>query len=217
MLTKFENSVIGINDMMIALGQKIIAANEVILEGLVSGDYSRYKDAKSSLDNVSHLANSIDNKIVTTLALFSPEASDLKNMVAYLKVTNEYVRAVSNTKSFLKNFPIKNDGELHLEKIMPNVILLQKATLESLRFAVSMINEDDKSTMKDLCVKANVEETKTDDIYSMIEKNLFIEMLNANELSKEYFETLSLIRKIEKIGDRAAGIANLLYDGNKID
>ncbi|KIM04049.1 MAG: hypothetical protein KN64_10190 [Sulfurovum sp. AS07-7] len=217
MLTKFEKSIIGINDMMIALGQKIIAANEVILEGLVSGDYSRYKDAKSSLNNVSHLVNSIDNKIVTTLALFSPEASDLKNMVAYLKVTNEYVRAASNTKSFLKNFPIKSDGELHLEKIMPNVILLQKATLESLRFAVSMISEDDKSTMKDLCVKANVEETKTDDIYSMIEKNLFIEMLNAHELSKEYFETLSLIRKIEKIGDRAASIANLLYDGNKID
>jgi phosphate transport system protein len=214
MLTKFENKLIGINEMMVVLGNRIIDANKVILAGLESGDYSKFKEARESLSDVKKTADSIDNKIVATLALFAPEATDLKNMVAYLKVTNEYIRAASNTRSFLKNFPVKCDGELNLEKMMPNMILLQKGTIDSLTFAVSMISEDDKSIMKDLCVKANVEETKTDDIYSMIEKNLFVEMLNAKELSKEYFEVLSIIRKIEKIADRAAGIANILHDGH---
>jgi phosphate uptake regulator len=75
-----------------------------------------------------------------------------------------------------------------------------------------MLSEEDKAKTKDMCMRANMEEGKSDDLYSIIEKNLFVEMLNAKELSQEYFETLSLIRKIEKIGDRAADIANLQFD-----
>ncbi len=213
MLTKFENKVEEINGAMSAMGNKIIDANKVILAGLESGNYSNYEKAKLSLDAIHNDASEIDNQVVTALAIFSPEAGDLKNMISYLKVTNEYVRAASNTKSFLKNFPSKNDGDIKLDSIMSNIILLQKATINALTFAVAIIDKNDKSDIKDLCVKANIEETKTDDIYSMVEKNLFVEMLNVQELSKEYFDALSLIRKIEKIGDRAANIANTLYDG----
>jgi len=217
MLTKFENRIIEINNEMTAAGNLIIDANRVILDGLSSANYEKYSSARESLGELKKTISDLDNKIITTLALFAPEASDLKKVIAYLKVTNEYTRAASNTKSFLKNFPVKQDGELHLEKIMPNVVLLQKSTTESLIFAVAMIGEDNKITEKDLCAKANIEESKTDDLYSMVEKDLFVEMLNAGELSQEYFEALSLIRKIEKIGDRAADIANLLFDGNKLD
>ncbi|MBD3807956.1 MAG: hypothetical protein IE880_04480, partial [Epsilonproteobacteria bacterium] len=213
MLTKFENKINEIDEMMVSLGNKIVAANEVILEGLKNKDYSGFNDAKKSLANIREDARIIDMKIVSALALFAPEASDLKNMVSYLKITNEYIRAASNTRSFLKNFPIKTDGELHLEKLMPNIILLQTSSVQALRYAVEMIIERDANMVKDLCVKVNIEEAKADDIYSIIEKDLFVEMLNAQELSQEYFQTLSLVRKLEKITDRATSIANLQYNG----
>jgi phosphate transport system protein len=213
MLTKFENKLNEINEMMVSIGNKIIAANEVILEGLKKRDYSGFNDARISLINVREDTHAIDMRIVSTLALFAPEASDLKNMVAYLKITNEYIRAASNTRSFLKNFPIKTDGELHLDKLMPNIILLQTSSVQALKYAVEMIIEGDANIVKDLCVKVNIEEAKADDIYSIIEKDLFVEMLNAKELSAEYFQTLSLVRKLEKITDRATSIANLQYNG----
>lgn len=213
MLTKFENKLNEINEAMISLGDKIVIANEVILEGLKNKDYSNFNNAKASLAGIREEAHDIDIKIVSTLALFAPEASDLKSMVSYLKITNEYIRASSNTRSFLKNFPTKTDGELHLEKLMPNIILLQKSCVQALKFAVDMIKELDVNIVKDLCVKVNIEEAKADDIYSIIEKDLFVEMLNAKELSQEYFQTLSLVRKLEKITDRATSIANLQYNG----
>lgn len=212
MLTKYEEKLIGINEMMVSLGEEIVDANEAILNAFIASDYSSFKETKISLDSVKKDAAIIDNQIVTVLALFSPEACDLKSMISYLKITDAYVRASSNTKSFLKNFPSKMDGELKLDIIMPNVVLLQKSTTNALKFAVAMLSEEDKSKAKDLCMEANMEEGKSDDLYSIIEKDLFVEMLNAKELSQEYFEMLSLIRKIEKIGDRAADIANLQFD-----
>jgi len=212
MLTKYEEKLIGINEMMVSLGEEIVDANEAIFVALTTGDYSVFKDVKTSIDNVKNDAAIIDSQIVTVLALFSPEACDLKSMISYLKITDAYVRATSNTKSFLKNFPSKIDGELKLDIIMPNIVLLQKSTTNALKFAVAMLSEEDRAKAKDLCMEANMEEGKSDDLYSIIEKDLFVEMLNAKELSQEYFEMLSLIRKIEKIGDRAADIANLQFD-----
>jgi len=212
MLTKYEEKLKNINEMMIAIGQKIVKANEVIYEGLKSGDYSKFKDAKESLAGIKDEARTVDKEIVITLALFAPEAKDLKTIISYLKMTNEYLRASSNTKSFLKNFPVKTDGELHFGAIMANIVLLQKASLAALKNAVSMLSQENQETKEDLCVKANMEESKADDIYSLIEKDLFVEMLNAKELSQEYFQALSLIRKIEKIADRAACMASLQYD-----
>jgi len=212
MLTKYEEKLNTINKMMVIIGAKIVKANEVILDGLKSGDYSRFKEAKESLGGIKDETRAIDKEIVVTLALFAPEAKDLKTIISYLKMTNEYLRASSNTKSFLKNFPVKTDGELHFGAIMANIILLQKASLAALKNAVSMLSQEDQAVKEDLCVKANMEESKADDIYSLIEKDLFVEMLNAKELSQEYFQALSLIRKIEKIADRAACMASLQYD-----
>ncbi len=217
MLTKYEDKLNSINKMMIIIGNKIVNANEVILDGLQKGDYSHFKEAKETLVGIKDEVRNIDQEIIVTLALFGPEAKDLKNVISYLKMTNEYVRAASNTKSFLKNFPIKTDGELHLGGIMQNIILLQKANVAALKYAISILSIEDKDVIQDLCIKANMEESKTDDIYSLVEKDLFVEMLNAKELSQEYFQALSLIRKIEKTADRAACMANLQYDSCHAD
>ena len=49
-----------------------------------------------------------------------------------------------------------------------------------------------------------------DEVMQMIEKNI-LKMITKNlDLSKEYFDTLSALRRLEKIADRAVSIANLL-------
>ena len=58
--------------------------------------------------------------------------------------------------------------------------------------------------------KVTVEDSKTDDLYSMVEKNILKLITKNIELSKDYFEVLSSLRKLEKISGRASSIANLL-------
>ena len=62
MLTKYEIKLKEIDEMMASLGEKIIKANEVILEGLINGDYSKFEKTKESLSGIKDEARSIDKK-----------------------------------------------------------------------------------------------------------------------------------------------------------
>ena len=91
MLQKYEERLIEIKKMLVDLGAEITMASETALSGMDSLDISRFDSAKTLLKNIENRANAIDNEIVVTLALFGPEAKDLRKMVAYLKITNEPV------------------------------------------------------------------------------------------------------------------------------
>lgn len=209
MLTKYEERLNQINNDVYELGVKVVDANKVILQGLENHNYNIFEEARDSLKNVEKEASDIDNKIVTTLALFAPEARDLREMVSFLKITNEIVRASANTKSFLKNFMSQANSEIDCDLICEFAIPLQQSTVKSFEYAVEMIITDESEMIEELCSKANIEETKADDLYAIVEKNLLTKIVTNKELSKEYFEILGSIRKLEKIADRAAGIANL--------
>jgi phosphate transport system protein len=155
-------------------------------------------------------SNKIDNMIVTTLALHAPEAKDLRVLVSYLKITNEIVRASTNTRSFIKSFSRIVDCEIDLDKINEYGIPLHKSAILAIKTALKIIQIQNENETEDYFHKVVVEESKTDDLYSMIEKNILKMITKNKELSKDYFEVLSSLRRLEKVADRAASIANLL-------
>jgi phosphate transport system protein len=74
-------------------------------------------------------SNEIDNIIVTTLALYSPEAKDLRQLVSYLKITNELVRTGSNAKDFAKMFKKSYSDDLNTNMILEYAIPLLRSAL----------------------------------------------------------------------------------------
>jgi len=211
MLTKYEEKLISINQEVYDMGVCIINANKLILEALENSNFNTLDAGREGLKGIEKMGSDIDNKIITTLALFSPEARDLRELVSFLKVTNELTRAAANTKSFMKNLKTQSQYAINLDLITEYAVPLQKAAIKALEYAVEMVNVDDKEMIESLCSKANVEETKVDDLYAMVEKNILTLIISNKELSKEYFEVLGSIRKLEKIADRAATVANLLH------
>ena len=89
-------------------------------------------------------------------------------------------------------------------------IPLQKAAIDALKTAINIVNMDTTVSIEKSFQKVLVEESKTDDLYAMIEKNLLNKISDNIELSKDYLDILSSLRRQEKIADRAASIANLL-------
>ena len=82
----------------------------------------------------------------------------------------------------------------------------------ALKHAIEMIDccEDDTTKIDELYNKALVEESKTDDLYAMVEKNILKLITKNAELSRDYFDILSSLRRIEKVADRAVSIASLM-------
>ena len=210
MLKPYEEKLKLIKSEVEKLGLDIVEALEVCLKALNERKIENLKNVEVSEKKFLVKSNEIDNLIITTLALYTPEARDLRRMVAFLKITNEIVRTAANTKDFAKMFRRSYSEELNTNTILEYTIPLLKSALLSTKTAISIIDEQEHSKVEEKYQRVIVEESKTDDLYLMIEKNILKLITQKLDLSKEYFDLLSWLRRLEKIADRSVSIASLL-------
>ena len=210
MLKTYESKLISVKSEIQKIGVEVVEALEICLTALENKKIEDLKNVELTEKKLLLKSSEIDNLIVTTLALYSPEAKDLRQLVSFLKITNELVRTGSNVKAFAKMFKKSFSDDLNTTMILEYAIPLLKSALLSLQTTISIIDETDAKHVEEKYHRVVVEESKTDDLYLMIEKNI-LKMITKNlDLSKEYFDTLSALRRLEKIADRAVSIANLL-------
>jgi phosphate transport system protein len=220
MLHTFEDKKHSIKDEISDIGNKVLNSNNMILKGIKINDINIVESSKDNLRNISNIVNEIDNNIVKILALYQPEARDLREVVAYLKITNEINRAAANTKNFIKAYINQyNNVEINTKDINNYTIPLLKSTIAAFQSAIDMIYEKDIDEIHRLYNIVIVEESKTDDMYSIVEKDILKFISKKYELSQDYLSLLGGLRKLEKLADRADSIANLLLfskDGGRI-
>jgi phosphate transport system protein len=212
MLANYEEKLIEIKSEIKLIANGLLKANQLIVEGLKDCDEKHFMEAKSYIKNVSNIVKEIDNNIITTLALHSPEAKDLRRMVSYLKITNELLRASSNTRNFIKGFmeECKNvDTKLITEYAIP----MQKSTVDAIKNTVNMLSIDCVDEIQESFNKVLIAENKTDDLYEMIESVLFQQQPKENDFNK-FHKMLIVLRRSEKVADRAMNIASLLLYAN---
>jgi phosphate transport system protein len=210
MLKTYESKLQNIKVEIQKIGVDVIEALELSLKALKNNDIEALKNIEITEKKLLIKSNEIDNIIVTTLALYSPEAKDLRRLVSFLKITNELVRTGSNVKDFGKKFKKSFSEDLNTGTILEYAIPLLKSALLSLQTSISIIDETNPKHIEEKYHRVIVEESKTDDLYLMIEKNI-LKLISKNlDLSKEYFDILSALRRLEKVADRAVSIANLL-------
>ena len=210
MLKPYEIKLQNIKDEILKIGVDVVEALEICLKALEERKIEDLKNVEITEKKLLIKSNEIDNIIVTTLALYSPEAKDLRQLVSFLKITNELVRTGSNAKDFAKMFKKSYSEDLNTPMILEYAVPLLKSALLSLKTSISIIDETSAAHIEEKYHRVIVEESKTDDLYLMVEKNILKLITKKLDLSKEYFDTLSALRRLEKIADRAVSIANLL-------
>ncbi len=208
MLATFQTNLNDVKTKIINIGEGLVKANELILEALKDCDTKKFSEARSYIKNISSKTDEIDNAIIKILALYTPEARDLRQVVAYLKITNELSRACSNTRSFIRGFTdVCND--LDVKTINEYALPMQASTVKAISTTIAMIKIDDTDELQEMYEEVLIEENKADDLYEMIERNLVEQAENANSF-KKYHKMLRALRKSEKIASRAIAVANLL-------
>jgi len=205
MLSNYVQAKEAVKEEIKGIFSNLVHAHEILSSGIKECDINKFQEAKTYTMNVATKVNEIDNYIIKILALYSPEARELRRFVAYLKITNELLRINSNTKSFINGcVDIKEevDNSLITEYVLP----LHTSTLKALTLTKEMIDIDEEDELQDKFDIIIVEEHKTDDMNDLIEEKVFNLDLEYKEINK----ILKTFRKIEKIADRTREIANLL-------
>ncbi len=89
MLKTYESKLISVKSEIQKIGVEVVEALEICLTALENKKIEDLKNVELTEKKLLLKSSEIDNLIVTTLALYSPEAKDLRQLVSFLKITNE--------------------------------------------------------------------------------------------------------------------------------
>ena len=210
MLTKYDKKISDIREQISTLLSTITVANELSLEAFINNNESKFKDVQNALDKIGMRGDIIDNEIIKTFALFGPEAKELRFLVSYLKMTNEIIRIGEGVRKYARRMREHSISECALEALKPSIILLHKSTINALKYILECFEQDDDCNFENNYQKVLVEESMNDDLFSILEKEIFNQIIGEKELSIEYVKVLGSLRKLERFCDRAVTIANLM-------
>ena len=209
MLTGYSEARHAVRDSVLEVLNGLSTANIAGLNALKAKDAQALEVARKNLKDISKITEKIDNDIVLIFAKFTPEARDLREMVSYLKITSAMNRVRGNINNYLKNMQsmLLEDNATIIELIQSSLVI-NTCTVNAFEYTLTMFKTfDDNDKIKNLASKIDVEYSKTDDIYTLLEKEVIQKICGADGLAEEYFNLLKYIRKNLKIIDRLDSIA----------
>lgn len=210
MLPRFENKIHEIQSMMNTLFNHIATANSMTLEAYINHDFDGFEKVKSELKSVGDDANNIDNEIIKAFALFGPEAEELRMLIAFLKMTNELVRVGEGIKKYARRMRSHCESECDLSSVDSIIVQLHKSSVNAFSYIAVCFNNFEHCDVEEVYRKVMVEESKNDDLFSILEKEILTSIMSSGPLSVEYVRILGTLRKLERSCDRSVNISNLL-------
>ena len=209
MLPQYHDARHEVRDSVIAIVENLAKTNQMALEAMQNNSVGGLEEARKELKEMHDITEKIDNDIVLIFAKFTPGARDLREMVSYLKVTSGLNRIQSNVNSYLKNMQsVLMEDNREMGEFINDSLRINQCTLKAFDYSIEMLKTfDDDDKIKKLSSKITVELSKTEDIYSILEKDMVQKMSDANSNAQEYFNLLKYFRKNMKIIDRLESIA----------
>ena len=209
MLPGYQNARHAVRADVLNVLEGLARANKEGLEALKATDAVALEEARSRLKDISGETEKIDNDIVLIFAKYTPEARDLRELVSYLKITSALNRIRANINNYLKNMQsMLTEKNENIMQLIQDSLSINRCTLNAFEYAMEMFQTfDDNDKIKALAVKIDVELSKTDDIYTLLEKEVIQQIGSADGLAEEYFNLLKYIRKNLKIIDRLDSVS----------
>ncbi|MBU4111067.1 PhoU family transcriptional regulator, partial [bacterium] len=172
MISKYDYKIDQVREQIAALLKNIVDASQLSLKAYEEKDTESLKTVQEMLGNVAVQGDVIDNEIIKTFALFGPEAKELRSLVAYLKMTNELVRIGDGIKKYARRMKEHLNSECDLTPLNSTIIQLHKSTVNALAYILECFTNLDTCNIEEYYAKIMVEESKNDDLFSILEKEI---------------------------------------------
>ena len=215
MLPNFEQKANEIRKDIVTMGEFVLSSFEESLQGIKEGNIDHLKAAREgNIKHLTYMADSVDNNIIVALALYAPEAGELREMIALLKITNELVRIAEASQKFSRGMQEIVESGSDISSIKQYIIELHSVSIRSIKLVI----EGFKSFSQETYRAIHIEEEKSDEIFGIIQKEV-LNSLNADELTATYIRLIKTIKKHERVTDHCENIAKLLHyakEGGKI-
>ena len=209
MLPQYHDARHAVRDSIIEMVESLANTNKLAMDAIKNNSVSDIEAIRTELKELSPMTEKIDNDIVLIFAKYTPGARDLREMVSYFKVTSALNRIQTYINNYLKKMQIVlMEDNRDMSEFISDSLRINKSTINSFEYVLEMLKTfDDDDKIKKLISKISVENAKTEDIYSILEKEMVQKMSDAEGNPEDYFNLLKYFRKNLKIIDRLENIA----------
>ena len=201
----FDQELKHLRDMMTEMGG--IVENQVALASaaIIERDADAATKAVEADPRVDALEREIEQFVIRMLALRQPVAGDLRQVVAALKMTDDlerigdYAANVAKRSIVLVEFamPYSLAGLAHMVRLVQ----------ENLKLTIDAIGESDA----DKAMQVWRSDLMIDDLYTVIFRELITYMMEDPRNITPCTHLLFVAKNLERIGDHATNIAEIIY------
>jgi len=187
------------------MGGRAEAAITGAIEALVNRDVESAGRIVENDRKIDELEAEIERQVVRLIALRAPMADDLREVLAALKIAAVVERMGDYAKNIAKRAVLLNDARgLEAMSMLP---AMGKIATEMVR------NVLDAFVMRDAAaaVAVSARDKAVDDFYNSLFRTLLTHMMENPHTITESTHLLFIAKNIERIGDHATNVAEMVY------
>ena len=176
------------------------------IEALVTRDHERALRIVAADTTIDELQRSIEERAVATIATRQPMAVDLRDIMGVLRIANELERIGDLAKNVSRRVTTLTGKDMP-RKALGGVKHISSLAQTQLRDVLDSFGRKDVS----LAMKVWARDEQIDALYTSLFRELLTYMMEDPEMITFGIHMLFCAKNIERIGDHATNIAELVY------
>ena len=205
-LASFDEALTGLKDDVLELGMLCRSNLSLSIRALLKREIDQVAQVLACQDEMTSLASRIDEDAMNLIVRFQPVASDLRFVLASMKVSANLERISSHVVKIAKRAPkilaIAEVAEINL--LDPIYLRADQA----LGHAITAYSDNNSALVSALVEEDN----EIDKLYKKARKTYTSAIEGNPENYKELIHLMFVARSLERIGDHAVHIAENLSD-----
>jgi len=201
----FDEDITRLRGLIAEMGGLAELASQQALQALVKGDEDLAREVVARDKKIDALEMEVDKLSVRVIALRAPMADDLREVVAALKIAGMIERIGDYSKNIAKRVN-KIEGRRHFE---PLTLLpaMGEIAAEMVHDVLTAYAARDPVMAREVIAR----DEKVDAFYDSIFRNLVSHMMENPSTISSAAQLLFIARNLERIGDHATNIAEMVY------
>ena len=201
----FDDDLNRLRGLVSDMGGRAEHALRRAMQALEKGDLALAAAVVADDKRIDELELEVERRAVQTIALRAPMADDLREMVAAIKIAGVIERIGDYSKNIAKRVPILAKGR-QIEAI-PLLMSMANQAREMVQDALNALAARDAA----LAINVTERDKTVDDFYNSIFRTLVTFMMENPRSITEAAHLLFIAKNIERIGDHATNIAEMVH------
>jgi phosphate transport system protein len=204
-LKAFDAEIVELRGLISEMGGRAEAAIDRAMESLVRHDLAAASQVIADDKRIDELEIEVERLAVQMIALRAPMADDLREAVAALKIAAVIERIGDYAKNIAKRVPmIGRSHQIEAISVLPAMATLASEMLHDVLDAFAARDWE-------AAIEVNDRDRAVDDFYNSIFRTLLTFMMENPATIGEAAHLLFVAKNLERIGDHATNVAEMVY------